>query len=108
MTHAYLVGNITVKSPKHWADYTRQVPDTLLPFGAELVFRGRQVAAFAGVHPHPDLVVIRFPDTAAANRWFSSPAYQALIPLREQAADVVLVLYDETAPLPGAGLGRPV
>jgi len=93
MTHAYLVGNITVKSAVHWADYTRQVPGTLLPFGAELVFRGKQVASFAGDNPHPDIVVIRFPDAAAVERWFASPAYQALIPLREQAADVDLACY---------------
>jgi uncharacterized protein (DUF1330 family) len=28
------------------------------------------------------------------NQWFSSPAYQALIPLREEAADVVLLSYE--------------
>jgi uncharacterized protein (DUF1330 family) len=93
MSHAYLVGNITVKSPEKWADYTRQVPGTLLPWDAELVFRGRQAAVLAGENPHADIVVIRFPDLAAVDGWFSSPAYQSLIPLREQAADVVLVCY---------------
>ena len=93
MSAAYLVGTITVKSPQKWAQYTKQVPGTLAPWGAELVFRGKQVAAFSGGNPHPDIVVIRFPDAAAVNQWFSSPAYQALIPLREQAADVVLLAY---------------
>jgi uncharacterized protein (DUF1330 family) len=93
MSHAYLVGHVTVRSPAKWADYTRQVPGTLAPWGAELVFRGKQAAALAGQNPHPDIVVIRFPDLAAVNRWFSSPAYQALIPLREEAAEVVLLSY---------------
>ena len=93
MSHAYLVGNISIKSAVDWADYTRQVPDTLLPWGAELVFRGKQVAALAGESPHAGIVVIRFPDVAAVNQWFSSPAYQSLIPLRERAADVVLLCY---------------
>lgn len=94
MTRACLVGNITVKDPQKWADYTRQVPGTLAPWGAELVFRGKQVAAFAGGSPHADIVVIRFPDVAAVNGWFSSAAYQALIPLRQQAAEVVLLCYE--------------
>lgn len=94
MSHAYLVGNITVKDPRKRAEYAGQVPHTLPPWGAELVFRGKQVAAFSGVHPHPDIVVIRFPDVAAVHGWFASPAYQALIPLREQAADVVLLCYE--------------
>jgi len=94
MTHAYLVGHITVVRPEKWAEYTRQVPDTLAPWGAELVFRGKQVAALAGENPHSDIVVIRFPSLAALNQWFASPAYQSLIPLREQAADVVLLSYE--------------
>jgi uncharacterized protein (DUF1330 family) len=94
MSHAYLVGNITVRNPEKWAEYTRQVPGTLGPWGAELVFRGKQAAVFSGENPHPDIVVIRFPDVAAVNGWFSSPAYQALIPVREQAAEVVLLCYE--------------
>ena len=95
MPHAYLVGTISVKSPQKWAEYKKQVPDTLVPWGAELVFRGKKVAALAGRNPHSDIVIILFPDVAAVNGWFSSPAYQALIPLREQAADVDLICYEE-------------
>ena len=58
------------------------------------MFRGKLFAVFSGAHPHADTVVIRFPDAAAVRRWFDSPAYQALIPLREQAADVVLTAYE--------------
>jgi uncharacterized protein (DUF1330 family) len=35
--------------------------------------------------------VIRFPSIEASRSWFHSPAYQALVPLRQQAAEVVLV-----------------
>jgi uncharacterized protein (DUF1330 family) len=94
MPHAYLVGNITVKNPEKWAEYTRQVPGTLAPWNAELVFRGKQVAAYSGASPHADIVVIRFPDLAAVNGWHASAAYQALIPTRQQAADVVLLCYE--------------
>ena len=69
------------------------MPATLAPWGAELVFRGEQVAALAGGHRHRDIVVIRFPDRAAAEGWHASAAYQALIPLRQQAADVDLLIY---------------
>ena len=94
MNLAYLVGQITVKDARKWDEYRSRVPDTLVPWGAELVFRGRQVAVLAGGNPHADIVVIRFPDVEAVNRWFESPAYQALIPLREQAAEVVLLSYE--------------
>lgn len=94
MSHAYVVGHITVKNPDKWAEYRSQVPSTLAPWGAELVFRGKQIAALAGENPHPDIVVIRFPNAAAVNGWYSSPAYQSLIALRQQAAEMVLLSYE--------------
>jgi uncharacterized protein (DUF1330 family) len=47
-----------------------------------------------GEHKHTDTVVIRFPDTAAVAGWYDSAAYQALIPLREEAAEMVLISYE--------------
>lgn len=94
MSDAYVVGHITVKDPEKWARYRDQVPATLAPWNAELVFRGQRTAVWSGEHAHDAIVVIRFPDPQAASNWFFSPAYQALIPLREQAADVVLLSYD--------------
>jgi len=94
MNSAYVVGHITVKNPEMWAEYRSKVPETLTPWGGQLVFRGKQLAALAGDNPHPDIVVIRFPTITALNSWFSSAAYQSLIPLRQQAAEMVLLSYE--------------
>jgi uncharacterized protein (DUF1330 family) len=93
-TPAYLIGHITVKDDEKWDEYCGKVPDTLAPWGAQLVFRGKRRALLSGAHPHPDTVVIRFPNAAALDGWFHSPAYQALIALRNLAAEVVLIGYD--------------
>lgn len=94
---AYVVGHITVKDAGKWAEYRSKVPATLAPWGAELVFRGKRLAVMSGEHSHPDTVVIRFPDAGAADGWFNSSAYQTLIPLREQAAEMVLISYEAVA-----------
>ncbi len=91
---ACLIGHITIKDPQKWAAYRSQVPATLAPWQAELVFRGRKFVVLGGEHAPTDTVVIRFPDTASLRGWFASPAYQALIPLREAAADVTLIGYE--------------
>jgi uncharacterized protein (DUF1330 family) len=91
---AYVIGHIKVRDAAKWDEYRAQVPATLAPWGAELVLRGKRAATFAGIHAHDDVVVIRFPDLAAANGWHDSTAYQALVPLRMQAADVVLLSYE--------------
>lgn len=94
MSGAYVVGHVTIKDEGKWEEYRSLVPATLAPWGAELVFRGKQVAVLAGDNPHSDIVVIRFPTISAVNDWYSSAAYQALIPLRQEAADLVLLSYE--------------
>ena len=95
MSNTYVVGHITVKNAEMWAEYRSLVPATLEPWGAELVLRGKLISTLAGKHPHSDIVVIRFHDNEAVNGWYSSPTYQALIPLREQAAEMVVLVYEE-------------
>ena len=90
---ACVIGHITVRDEEKWAQYRAQVPATLAPWGAELLLRGQRAAVLSGEHAHTDTVVIRFPDVAAVDGWYNSPAYQALIPLRRQAADLDLVVF---------------
>jgi len=89
-----VIGHITVKDPGKWSEYRSKVPPTLAQWGGEVIFRGRSVEVFSGEHPHTDTVVIRFPDAGSAKGWYCSAAYKALIPLREQAADMVLVCFE--------------
>ena len=91
---AYVIGNITVKDPDKWAEYRSLVPETLVPWGAELVLRGTRAKVLSGQYRHTDTVVIRFPNADSATDWHNSPAYQALVPLRTQAADVDLVTFE--------------
>ena len=91
---ACVIGHISVKDATKWAEYCRSVPATIAPWGAELVFRGRRAKILGGQHGRTDTVVLRFPDLASVDGWFESAAYQALIPLRQQAADVDLVSFE--------------
>ena len=91
---ANVIGHITVKNPEKWGEYREKVPATLAPWGGEVMLRGRRIAVLSGAHPYTDTVVIRFPDANAAKGWYGSPAYQALIPIREQAAEMVLISYE--------------
>lgn len=91
---AYAIGQIRIKEPALWAEYKSQVPATVAPWQGEVLARGSKLAVFSGDTAHTDMVVIRFPDAAALRGWHDSPAYQALVPLRLRAADVLLVGYE--------------
>jgi len=94
MNNAYFVGQMTIKNEDKWDEYRSKVPESLLPWNAELVFRGKQANNQAVGSPHLHIVVIRFPSLACAEGWHQSEAYQALVPLRLEAADVVGTIYE--------------
>lgn len=87
----YVIGHITVKDHDAWARYRAAVGATVTSWGGKTLLRGQPFEVFAGPHPFTDVVVISFPDADVARDWHDSPEYQALVPLRQQAADVVLV-----------------
>ena len=95
MNNAYVIGHITVKDQEKWAEYRNKVPATLESWGAELILRGKLVSVLSGNHMHTDTVVIRFPNLGALNDWHASPEYQSLIPLRQEAAEMELLSYEE-------------
>lgn len=65
---------------------------TLAPFGGRYLIHGGRKTALEGTWPG-DVVMLEFPDRAAAEGWYASPAYRALLPLRTRhlAGDVVMV-----------------
>ena len=93
MPKAYVVGQISVKDERKWVEYRGQVAATIVPWGGEIVFRGKKASDFAKENSHTDIVVIRFPSIEAARSWEASPAYHGIIPLRQEAAEVVLTAY---------------
>jgi len=91
---AYLVGHITVKDPDLWQIYIAGVQKSLVPYKADLVFRGQRAAILAGKHSYDQCVVIKFADQAALQDWYNSATYQELIPTRDQAADVAIISFE--------------
>lgn len=89
----YLIGQITVKDDNLWQEYVAGVQESLNPFAATIVFRGKQSAVLAGQNDHERVVVIEYSDQTTLDSWFQSDMYQSLIPLRDRAADVTITTY---------------
>ncbi len=90
---AYLIGQIKVKDEDLWQEYVTGVQESLVPFAAKIVFRGKLLEVLAGKHDKDLVVVIEFSDQSMLGRWFNSEKYQSLIPLRDKAANVVITTY---------------
>ena len=91
---AYLIGQISVKDTKLWQEYVEGVAESLAPFDATIIFRGKRFSVLAGENQRDLVVVIEFPGRPTLDRWFNSEKYQSLISLRDNAADVVITAYD--------------
>ena len=92
---AYCVGQIRVKDAVAWEGYRSRVGATIAQYGGEVMFRGALNFAFGGGQDHDRVVALRFENIDAAKRWHDSPEYQALISLRDQGAEMKLVLYQD-------------
>ena len=94
MMSVYLIGHITVKDPELWERYVEGVGKSLEPYKAEIVFRGKRSKVLTGEHTHENTVLIQFPSQKILQDWYYSKEYQDLIPIRDKAADVVIISYD--------------
>jgi uncharacterized protein (DUF1330 family) len=90
---AFFIVTITVKDADKYQTYSQSVGETLKPFGGKGVLRGKAQGALVGTLDHQMAGIIEFPDLESIDAWYNSEAYQALIPLRTEAADVTIIKY---------------
>jgi uncharacterized protein (DUF1330 family) len=81
----YFVAEIEVTDPAAMRRYGERVPETLAPFHHRYIVRGGNPRTLEGEPPR-GVVVIAFDSVARAKEWYESPAYQALVPLRQSAS----------------------
>ena len=92
---AYMIAHVTVKNPEKLQEYASQAGPTFAPFGGAPIARGKVVEVLTGAHAGHSALIAKFPDAQAARDWYNSPAYQALIPVRDEAIDATFVLIEE-------------
>lgn len=86
-----------VADPAAMAAYQARNRETSPSNGLKpLVIYGR-LEALEGEAPD-GVVLLEFPDKAAAMAWYNSPEYQSAIPLRQQAAPYRAILMEGWAP----------
>lgn len=81
----YMIAQVRVTNPEKFKAYAAAAGPVTAKYGGEYLVRGGAMVALEG-DPAERLVVIRFPDRAAAEAWYNSPEYQEARKLREGAA----------------------
>ncbi len=91
---AYLIARVEIHDPEAYQAYTARSPAIVQSFGGSFVVRGGALETVEGADFRGRLVVIRFPDGAAARGFYHSPAYQELVRLRASAARAEMLIVE--------------
>lgn len=83
---AYIWGNIEITDPALYEQYRQQVPALIAAQGGRYLVRGGAAEALEGDYSPRRLVIIEFPDMQRLRAFYDSPAYKALIALRQRAS----------------------
>jgi uncharacterized protein (DUF1330 family) len=92
--HGLLVVNLTVKDRAQFEAYAAKTSPILAAHKGAPLFRGTNPTVLFGEHTHKVVIGVRFPSKAAIKEFYNSTDYQALIPLRTAAADVVFTAFE--------------
>ncbi len=91
---AYVIADVEVHDPEGYEEYRIGVEPSMRPYGGRYLIRGGQVEALEGDWMPKRYVTIEFPDREQARRWYASPEYQAILPIRKRCARSRLLLVD--------------
>jgi uncharacterized protein (DUF1330 family) len=83
---AYVVAEIAVTDPVGFKTYADATPPVLAKFGGTYVARGGNTVAVEGAPPAGRIVLMEFPNLAAAQAYEASPDYRTLATIRHKAA----------------------
>lgn len=91
---SYAVGLLSdVHMGQDIAEYLRRIDGTLAPFSGRFLIHGATPAQVESRWPG-DLIVIEFPEAGAAADWYTSDAYQEILPLRTDNAEGAVALFE--------------
>ena len=91
---AYFIVDVDVKNAKAYESYKHSAAASIAQYGGRyLVRRGMHEVLEGEWHP-TRLVVLEFPSVAAATRWYTSPEYADVKPIRLEHAVSDMVLVD--------------
>ena len=88
---AFLIATAAIKNPEKMQEYAQKSMATIAAFGGDPVVRGKVIGTFSGDSKYEMTAVVNFSDIQTIDNWYQSADYQALILLRDEAADVTII-----------------
>ena len=91
---AFIIADVTVTDVDQMAKYREWSTKAMQEHGAEVLVRGGAFEVLEGPWTPSRLVVLKFPDRAAAKAFYDSETYQHAKSLRENAGVMRMIVVD--------------
>jgi uncharacterized protein (DUF1330 family) len=96
---AYVIGDVRdAWDVEALQEYRRRNTDAVAAHGGRFIVRGGEVEHLEGEWDTRRVIVIEFPDAAAARGWYESEDYAPLKALRQGASATNIILVEGTSP----------
>jgi uncharacterized protein (DUF1330 family) len=89
---SYVVVLARIKNPDKIAEYSKAAGPIVAKYEGKFITRAPIVESLTQNADYERFVLIEFPNPDIARTWYNSTEYQALIPLRNEGADMVFSL----------------
>ena len=91
---AYVIVDVAVKDPVRYEDYKKLSGPAVAARGGRFIVRGGAHETLEGDWTPGRLVILEFPDTAAAKAWLESDEYREARALRHETAESRMVVVE--------------
>jgi uncharacterized protein (DUF1330 family) len=92
---AYAIADVReVRDVETLLEYRRRNTDAVASHGGRFLIRGGESEVLEGDWPTRRIVLIEFPDAAAARTWWESDEYAPLKAMRREASDTNIILVE--------------
>ena len=91
---AYFVCTMRIHDPATYLKYTALTPPIVARHGGKFLTRGDEVTTHEGEKFTERMVLIEFPDRAAAEAWYNDPEYQSASKFRRAASTGRMILQE--------------
>jgi uncharacterized protein (DUF1330 family) len=82
---AFLVAEVQLTDADAIKPYAARAPQIVVQHGGQFVARGGKTEFLEGTEPAGRITIIQFPSMAALKRFYDSPEYREIAPIRQKA-----------------------
>jgi len=91
---AYMIVEVETTDENLMAEYRKHTPGLVARFGGKFIVRGGKTRTLEGGWKPSRIVVLEFPDYAAAERFYDSAEYKPVLAMRLKAGKSKAIIVD--------------